>query len=126
MPKVPKQNWIQKVGSGIVKQAVKTPIIAALVGAAGAAVVYTLMYTGAAVKGMDVVDNTIKEKMVELKSAEEMFKEAAKMTDAHLAGLLTLDPGRLLEYFKVEMNYCSSFPDNPTCQERMKKIMDQL
>jgi hypothetical protein len=122
MPKVPKQNWIQKVGSGIVKQAVKRPIIAALVGAAGAAGGYTLMYTGAAVKGMDVVDNTIKEKMVELKSAEEMFKEAAKMTDAHLAGLLTLDPGRLLEYFKVEMNYCSAFPDYPTCQERMKKI----
>jgi hypothetical protein len=44
------------------------------------------------------------------------------MTDAHLAGLLTLDPGRLLEYFKVEMNYCSAFPDYPTCQERMEKI----
>ena len=122
MPKVPKQNWIQKVGSGIVKQAVKKPVIAALVGAAGAAGLYTLMYTGAAVKGMDVVDNTTKEKMVALITAEEMFKVAAKMTDAHLAGLLTLDPGRLLEYFKVEMNYCSAFPDYPTCQERMKKI----
>ena len=122
MPKVPKQNWIQKVGGGIVKQAVKRPVIAALVGAAASAAIYTGIYTGAAVKGMDVVDNKIKEKMVELKSAEEMFKEAAKMTDAHLAGLLTLDPGRLLEYFKVEMNYCSAFPDYPTCQERMKKI----
>jgi hypothetical protein len=44
------------------------------------------------------------------------------MTDDWFAGLAQIDPGRLLEYFKIEMNYCSAFPDHPTCQGRMKKI----
>jgi hypothetical protein len=118
----PKQTSLQKVGSGIMKQAIKRPIIAALVGAASSAAIYSYIYAGAAVKGVEIVGDQAEEKMEEYRSADQMFKVAAQMTDADLEGLLTRDPGRLLAYLKVEMDYCSSFPDHPTCKERMKKI----
>jgi hypothetical protein len=124
MPKnVPKPpGFLGRFATNLLTKAVKNPVIAAISGAAAAAGVYTLMYAGAATKAVNTADEKVKEWVAKNQSRYEMFKEAAKMTDDWFAGLAQIDPGRLLEYFKIEMDYCSAFPDEPICQGRMEKI----
>jgi len=124
MPKnVPKPpGFLGRFATKALAKTARNPIIASILGTAAAARVYSYIYSEAATGAMNTADDMVKEKVAKLESAEEMFKEAAKMTDDWFAGLVQIDPGRLLEYFKVEMEYCSAFPDYPTCQKRMKDI----
>jgi hypothetical protein len=124
MPKnVPKPpGFLGRVATKALTKVARYPIIASIVGTAGAAGVYSLIYYKAATGAMDTADEKVKEWVAKNRSRYEMFKEAAKMTDDWFAGLVQIDPGRLLRYFKIEMDYCSAFPDEPTCQKRMEKI----
>jgi len=124
MPKnVPKPpGFLGRFATKALTKAARNPFISAILGTAAAAGVYTLIYAGAANTAANTADDMVKAKVAEFKSEYEMFKEAAKMTDAWFAGLAQIDPGRLLQYFKIEMNYCSAFPDEPLCQGRMEKI----
>jgi len=124
MPKnVPKPpGFLGRVATKALAKTARNPIIASIVGTVTSALVYTGIYYNAATSAMNTADDMVKEKVAKFKSADEMFKEAAKMTDDWFAGLVQIDPGRLLEYFKIEMDYCSAFPDHPTCQKRMKDI----
>jgi len=124
MPKnVPKPpGFLGRVATKALAKTARNPIIASIVGTAAAALIYSGMYYKAATGAMNTADEKVKEWVAKNRSKYEMFKEAAKMTDDWFAGLVQIDPGRLLEYFKIEMDYCSAFPDEPTCQKRMKDI----
>jgi hypothetical protein len=124
MPKnVPKPpGFLGRFATKALTKAAKHPFIAAISGTAAAAGIYSLFFAGAVNTAANTADDMVKAKVAEFKSEYEMFKEAAKMTDDWFAGLAQIDPGRLLQYFKIEMNYCSAFPDEPICQGRMEKI----
>jgi hypothetical protein len=124
MPKnVPKPpGFLGRFATKVLTKAAKHPFISAITGTVAAAAGYSLLYAGAATTAANTADDMVKAKVAEFKSEYEMFKEAAKMTDAWFAGLAKIDPGRLLQYFKIEMNYCSAFPDEPLCQGRMERI----
>ena len=124
MPKnVPKPpGFLGRVATKALTNVAKYPRISATIGTGLAALIYTGIYYKAATGATDTADEKVKEWVAKNRSKYEMFKEAAKMTDAWFAGLVQIDPGRLLEYFKIEMDYCSAFPDEPTCQKRMKDI----
>ena len=124
MPKnVPKPpGFLGRVATKALAKTARNPIIASIVGTAAAAAVYSAFYYEAATGAMNTADEKVKEWVAKNRSEYEMFKEAAKMTDDWFAGLVQIDPGRLLQYFKIEMNHCSAFPDDPTCQKRMKDI----
>jgi hypothetical protein len=124
MPKnVPKPpGFLGRVATKALAKTARNPMIASIVGTVAAAAVYSTFYYEAATSAMNTADEKVKEWVAKNRSEYEMFKEAAKMTDDWFAGLVQIDPGRLLEYFKIEMDYCSAFPDEPTCQKRMKDI----
>jgi len=124
MPKnVPKPpGFLGRVATKALAKTARNPMIASIVGTVAAAAVYSTFYYEAATSAMNTADEKVKEWVAKNRSEYEMFKEAAKMTDDWFAGLVQIDPGRLLRYFKIEMNYCSAFPDEPICQGRMEKI----
>jgi hypothetical protein len=123
LPDVPKPpGFLGRVATKALTKVAKYPRIAATIGTAAAAATYSAIYYKAATGATNTADEKVKEWVAKNKSEYEMFKEAAKMTDDWFAGLVQIDPGRLLRYFKIEMNYCSAFPDEPICQGRMEKI----
>jgi hypothetical protein len=129
MPATPKRGIFQKGAAMIGRFGMRNPKITklmaaatALVGMAGAAAYYVKLSAAAVEKGVDVANKTVQDKVKEVENTRDLFKRAAQLTDAQLAGTLLQNPEDYLHFAKVVMEFCSGHPNDPKCQESMAKI----
>ena len=96
--------------------------VAGIVGWAAHAVYYYNVAKATVDNSIVGAEKAIKGQLKQIEDEAAVFARAAKMTDEDFKNLAETAPDELLKYVKIEMEFCSRYPDDPRCQKRREEL----